>query len=155
MNDASPDLLRQLVSSAMPYTASLVEPSNNPSKHDRSDRAKEFSGIQDGVSVVKFLMTQGAIKLDEYTEWNRCAIAFKNSYGEDGYSAWQILSASVDNYDGEEACRKEWMGSRDDPMDQCSLSPPISRRPNSSGGNLAAKQKNRATPTTHQLNPEE
>ena len=110
MNDALPDLLRQLLSSAMPYTASLVEPSNDPSKHFSSDRAVEFSGIQDGVSVVKFLMTQGALALDEYTEWNRCAIAFKNSYGEAGYSAWHILSASVDNYDGEEACRKEWDG---------------------------------------------
>ena len=110
MNDASPDLLRQLLSLATPYTASLVEPSNDPNKHDRSDKALDFSGIQDGVSVVKYLMTHGALALDEYTAWNRCAIAFKNSYGEDGYSAWQILSASVDNYDGEEACRREWDG---------------------------------------------
>ena len=93
MNDNSPDLLRQLLSSALPYTASMEEPSHNPSKQHRSDRAVDFSGMQDGVSVVKFLMTQGALALDEYTEWNRCAIAFKNSYGEGGYSAWQTLSA--------------------------------------------------------------
>ncbi|MDP8993808.1 MAG: PriCT-2 domain-containing protein, partial [Pseudomonadota bacterium] len=41
-------------------------------------------------------------------EWNKSAIAFKNTYGEAGFAAWLDLSSAADNFEGEQRCREEW-----------------------------------------------
>jgi hypothetical protein len=108
MDDAELESLQQLLISAEPFTAPVGDTMRKPPTRSQSGGVGSPSGVQEGVSAVEFLIAQKTIDLGEYSEWNRSGIAFKNSYGEEGFEAWHVLSASVDNYDGEERCRKEW-----------------------------------------------
>ncbi len=66
------------------------------------------ANVADGVAVVNFLLEKGVLDLSGYPAWNALGIAFKNTYGEDGFPPWLVFSEAADGFDSEEACRKAW-----------------------------------------------
>jgi hypothetical protein len=80
------------------------------SQRQSADDVKYTAQVADGVEVVKFLLGKAALDLSEYVTWNRLGIAFKNSYGEEGFAPWLAFSEAADGFESEEACRKAWDG---------------------------------------------
>ena len=66
------------------------------------------SPLADGIAVVEFLLAEGGLDLSEYVAWNRLGIAFKNTYGENGFAPWLAFSEAADGFESEDDCRKAW-----------------------------------------------
>jgi hypothetical protein len=63
-----------------------ARPTSTPSQKSSAEHAKQPAHVADGVTVITFLLAKEALDLSEYVDWNKLGIAFKNSYGEDGFT---------------------------------------------------------------------
>lgn len=110
------DVLLNLLQEAVPLDVFVAgrgderpaRPSAASSPKSASEHAKLPANVADGVAVVTFLLSKEALDLGEYKSWNQLAIAFKNSFGEEGFVPWLAFSEEADGFESEEVCRKAW-----------------------------------------------